>query len=685
MSAWNILKAALGLGFVIFIHELGHFLMAKWNGVRVERFSIGFGPTLASFRRGVGLRIGSGSRAPGPGDPSTWGETEYVLAALPLGGYVLMLGENIEEATEEAVKSSDPRAFSNKSVWARMQIITAGVIMNVLLGIICFSFVYTQGTTDRPAVLGGVLAGSPAYKAGLRAGDEIVAIDGRRDVGYKELVNKVTLSSTGQKIKFTIRRPGIDSEQTLEIEPVREETNPTPTIGILSASSLELFPKTPFLVPPGEEIDKSKPDAGFQGDDKVLAVGPVGGTLEPVVDHEDFIRKAESLRDQPIVVEVERKSPKEGDESKTRHKITVPPHRFVDFGFRLTPGPIVAVRNDSPAQKAGLQAGDRIVAVGGDKDFDPMELPDKARKSAGKPMTLTIERARDSKPAETIEVSVTPDASPAWVHPVDLQLRLEPLDVPGLGLALVIVPKIQAVIDGSPAAKAGLKPGNSLHSLIFTPAKAGDEKADPKPVPIELDGKVSGWPVAFNAVQGIPWKSIELTVVGLDKPVAVVPEVDLDRYHPLRGLLFQPLLRKLPPLGAIESLRRGCDETIENITGVFRIFKSLSQGRVGRDAFGGILKIGEIAYSSASMGWAPFIQFLGILSVNLAVLNSLPIPPLDGGQFLFLTAEKVRGRPLPERALNFLRFAGLAFVLLLIVFINGNDLYNVVKSYLPTG
>ena len=101
------LEVVFGLGFVIFIHELGHFLLAKWNGVKVEKFSIGFGPTLLGFRRG---------------------ETEYVLAAIPLGGFVKMLGEGLEE---EANKSTDPRSFTNKSVGARMAIISAGVIMNV--------------------------------------------------------------------------------------------------------------------------------------------------------------------------------------------------------------------------------------------------------------------------------------------------------------------------------------------------------------------------------------------------------------------------------------------------------------------------------------------------------------------------------------------------------------------------
>ncbi len=249
---------ALGLGFVIFLHELGHFLLAKWNGVKVEKFSIGFGPTLASWRRGVGLRIGTGSRPPGPGDPPTWGETEYILAALPLGGYVKMLGENIEESTDEVKKSSDPRAYHNKSVWARMQIITAGVIMNILLGLVCFTFYFTQGYPDIPAKVGGVLPGSPAYKGGIRTGDEIVAIDGQRDVGFKDVLNRVRLSGAGEKVRFTIKRPGLEPEQTFEIEPVREDGAPLPAIGIYFSSSLELASKAPFLAPPGESVDPAK-------------------------------------------------------------------------------------------------------------------------------------------------------------------------------------------------------------------------------------------------------------------------------------------------------------------------------------------------------------------------------------------------------------------------------------------
>src|SRR5439155_10474132 len=118
---WEGLPSAaltiLGIGFIIFIHELGHFFVAKWCDVHVQTFSLGFGPALpgCSFKRG---------------------ETTYKIAALPLGGYVKMLGEGDNAEDNE----DDPRSFKNKSVGQRMMIISAGVIMNVILGCICFIF-----------------------------------------------------------------------------------------------------------------------------------------------------------------------------------------------------------------------------------------------------------------------------------------------------------------------------------------------------------------------------------------------------------------------------------------------------------------------------------------------------------------------------------------------------------------
>ncbi len=685
---WNIIKTAFGIGFVVFVHELGHFLLAKWNGVKVERFSIGFGRTLISYRKGVGIRVGTGSRPPGPGDPPTYGETEYVLAVLPLGGYVKMLGQNLEDQTESTDQTDDPRSFNRKSVFARMQIITAGVIMNFFLAVFCFAFVYTQGWKDIAAHVGTVVPGASAYKAGLRPGDEIVAIDGRRDVGFSTLKQKVSASGAGQKIRFTIKRPGVDAEQTLAIEPLRDPNDPMPTIGIIYSASLELFPKPPFEAQPGQVVDASKILPGFDLKDqiKVVAIGPEGGSLEPVKDYDEYLRKSALLKSVPMVVEVERtKKIQAADGKETEEKSTakavIPTHNFLEFGFRLTPGPIAAIRDDSPAQRAGLLEGDRIVAVNGRTEYDPMTLPDEVQALTGKPMVLTIARPVAGKDPQTLEITLTPDASTPWVELVDERGRQAPLDIPGLGLALVIEPKIAAIVEGSPAARAGLKPGQVLKSIILAAKPGPETSSDPKPVTIELDRKTSGWPLTFNLIQQVPMKSVKLTLVDSTTPIAVMPEVDLKRFHPVRGLRFRGQIKDYPPQELVEALRRGFDETVEAATNIVFIFRNIGQGRVGRNAFSGILPIAQTAYAASSEGWVTLIHFLGFLSVNLAVLNFLPIPPLDGGQFLFLTAEKIRGKPLPESCLNTLMLAGVIFVIGLIIFINGNDIFRLISSY----
>ena len=128
------------------------------------------------------------------------GETEYVLAAFPLGGFVKMLGESPEE---QESASTDPRAYPNKSVSARMAIISAGVIMNVFLAYVFFSYIYMKEREELSAVLGAV-SGVGGLRGGPVPGDEIVAIDGRGDPGFTDLRRKIALSARGQ-VSFTSR------------------------------------------------------------------------------------------------------------------------------------------------------------------------------------------------------------------------------------------------------------------------------------------------------------------------------------------------------------------------------------------------------------------------------------------------------------------------------------------------
>ncbi|MFM8584457.1 MAG: site-2 protease family protein, partial [Planctomycetaceae bacterium] len=133
-DTWSVILAALGLGLVIFIHELGHFAVAKWCGVKVERFSIGFGPLLFKF---------------------TKGETEYALSLLPLGGYVKMLGQDDADPSQMTSDqlTHNPRSYTAKSVPQRMAIISAGVIMNMLSAVLFFVVAFGISVQYNPAVI----------------------------------------------------------------------------------------------------------------------------------------------------------------------------------------------------------------------------------------------------------------------------------------------------------------------------------------------------------------------------------------------------------------------------------------------------------------------------------------------------------------------------------------------------
>src|SRR5205823_941760 len=152
------------------------------------------------------------------------------------------------------------------------------------------------------------------------------------------------------------------------------------------------------------------------------------------------------------------------------------------------------------------------------------------------------------------------------------------------------------------------------------------------------------------------------------------PEPVADWYHPLRGLVFQTLRSPLPPQGVLASIQRGAEDTLDTVGSIYSMFRSLAQQRVSHKNVAGPIRIAGLAYRIAGSNLASFIQFLGILSVNLAVINFLPIPPLDGGQMAFLIAEKVRGRPLPESALVAGTYAGLLLVLCLMVFVIFQDI-----------
>ncbi len=645
-----IFLVILGVGLVIFIHELGHFLLAKWNDVKVEKFSIGFGPTLFGFRRG---------------------ETEYVIAAIPLGGFVKMLGEG-EGTDDEQARTTDPRAYPNKSVGARMAIITAGVIMNVLLGLVCFIYAYGHGMEEMPAIVGAVVPASPAYRAGMRPGDEIVAIDGRREVRYKTLLLNVSLSRRDQVLHFLVRRPGRDQPIDMDIQPVREAKIDHPTIGIGPAAGLEIGT---FLAPAGMPSPPAYPGLEQIKKESVIdtlaAAGPADGEPTRLSSYEDYKRMLAANLDRPIKHVIERRASSSGDDGpvKERVELTLLPAHFVDFGMWMTMEPISAVQAGTPADAAGFRAGDRILKVGG-AEIDPMRLPDLCRKNAGRPMTFEVERAGADGGPKVQTLTATPDDSPPWDKPWGTR----DLDIPGLGLCIPISTKVVAVKPDSPADRAGIKAGDIINSMTIKPpkdAKGSDDESET----VKFDDGSVGWPAAFWALQRRPGLDVTLVVNKASQPIHVQPEPDPSWSYPYRGLGVLLLQRKMPPQPIGAAIRLGYEDTIENILNIYATLRSLSTGRVGVGGLGGVITISRIAFSFARLGLTYLIYFLGILSINLAVLNFLPVPPLDGGQMAFLIAEKVRGRPLPETAVVAVTYLGLFLVLGLMIFVNFQDIF----------
>lgn len=196
MVGTSIVSVIILLGILIFAHELGHFLMAKYFNVGVLKFSLGFG------RRIVGKKIG---------------ETEYLLSLIPLGGYVKLLGEGDEE---ELTPEEQERSFNRQSVWKRIAIVAAGPAFNFILAILIFAVVYMVGVPVLTTAIGNVQEGSAAHEAGIKAQDVVKAIDGDKVARWDRMAEKIS-ASDGKALVFTVSRAGAPLDVTVVPRPMK--------------------------------------------------------------------------------------------------------------------------------------------------------------------------------------------------------------------------------------------------------------------------------------------------------------------------------------------------------------------------------------------------------------------------------------------------------------------------------
>jgi regulator of sigma E protease len=177
----SIVSVIILLGVLIFVHELGHFLVAKRAGVGVQKFSLGFGPRI------IGKKVG---------------ETEYILSLIPLGGYVKLLGES---SGEELSPEDEKRSFMRQSVWKKIGIVAAGPVSNLLLAVLIFTVVNMIGLPALTSEIGNLQSGSAAQDAGIKIGDKIIAIDGTAVTRWDE-ISEIISKSGGKSLVITARR-----------------------------------------------------------------------------------------------------------------------------------------------------------------------------------------------------------------------------------------------------------------------------------------------------------------------------------------------------------------------------------------------------------------------------------------------------------------------------------------------
>jgi regulator of sigma E protease len=347
------------------------------------------------------------------------------------------------------------------------------------------------------------------------------------------------------------------------------------------------------------------------------------------------------------------------------------------LGLVMGMGPIAAIQKNSPAEAAGFKVGDRIVSVNGQRNIDPLRLGEPLRSLVGQEVAIEVERTENGKETSTVSLKVKPRAPRNFMPPSE--------NGPGssdeLGIAYSVSNTVQSVELGSPA-DGKLEPGDELTSVSFS-APTEDEKRTNKLLampekPIEFGADHHNWLLLHHALQVAPiGQKVELSWSrGAEKKSAILETAaSKDWLNPERGFRVETLsaFRHADSWG--EALALGLRETKESVWQIATTVRKLATGQIPLTDLGGPGTIAAAAAVSASEGISRFLIFLTFLSANLAVLNFLPIPILDGGHMVFLLYEGIRGKPASERTMMALTYLGLIFILVLMVFVLGLDIH----------
>lgn len=602
----NVLQVVLGIGLVIFVHEAGHFMAARWCGARVEVFSLGFGPRLFGWKRG---------------------DTLFQVAAVPLGGYVKVAGEY----SDGTGATPEPGTLGTLSVPQRFLYFSGGVIMNVVFALVALPLVMLAGLPALHPLVGAPTPGMPAWEAGLPPGTVILEVNGTEIVDFEHLVTAVALNGSEEAL-LEIQRPG-ETPESITLTPSFDESLGFYRLGLPAG----LSPDLSLAVNPNGPAAA----AGLASGDRLVAVLGQPEALRP----EEQLRRAFEAR-APVAVLVQ-------SAAGVEREVTVEPRittlDIKRIGIGATSALIKSIRTTGPAsgllEGLGLQGGDRFVQINGTPVWDVNSIRD-ALLAANPGAALSAEVRRDG-------ALVTLQA----VAPVAPVLLLGDLEMS------VIEDTSRVIVSpGSPAEAAGMLAGDQVVSV-------NGQATDTWPVMLET---IQREVAAGRTLQLEVWRDAEVggPMDELDVELVAAP-VTIPDY----GLRLDAARTVLKADGLGEALSSGFGATQRFLVDVWlQLKKMLFSDEISTRNLGGIISISVISFDTASQGLPKLFFFLAILSINLAILNLLPIPILDGGHLLFLLIEGIKGSPVSERTFGYSQVVGMVMIMSLMVYVTYQDI-----------
>lgn len=597
------LQVILGIGLVIFVHELGHYLAARWCGVRVETFSLGFGPRL------LGMRIGP---------------TDYQVALVPLGGFCRMAGE---ERRLDGLPP-EPDELPAKSVGARFFIYSGGVLMNMLFGLVVFPILFQVGVPFTRPIVGETVPGGSAWRAGLPEGHEIVSVNGSKVFEFEHLFTEVALGDPRRATVLT-RDPRTGAEHAYELVPERDEAEGFSTIGVR---------------PDIERAEDGTPLLRVRADSPAARAGlRTGDGLVEVLSGLPGMSPAEQLsllmsRSQALELSIR------GATGELR-SVSIQPELRPDLqpprvGIAPPVNQVVALRRSAHVSGLSFEPEDRLLSVNGLAIVSAGDLT-RALLAADGPV-----RARVRRGAGELDLG-----GPSLSRAQALALADDIALAADEDTTVVVVQPDEA------AERAGLRTQDEVLAIdgvevhVWQDVKRLVEQAGREQRPAQFRVRRPGAPDHLTFL--------------------VAPEA---RPIPDYGLS----LRQAEYIYRSESFPAamifGVRYSWRFLEDSWLTLKRMLTRDVSPKNVGGIITISAVSYGLTEAGWIKFLFFLCLVSINLAFLNVLPIPVLDGGHLFFLIIEKLKGSPVSNRVLGTSQAVGVVLLLSLMVYVTYNDL-----------